>query len=188
MSTTAAPSSRAQFAIGCLIAVFVFAVPVYFQFIRVANEIGPVGMDVDGRKILLQTLSDGSANGSRATSEWEDSNVLVRLIVQEPMRTTFRLRLPENAGTTREDHKSALGGPFTPFDSSTEGIFMTANTKIDGAELNKRLSDLQVGTLAELLAAFGFRRYEVYQGTGLLFAADLPKVGEGNTRIAGWTR
>lgn len=188
MSTTPAKGGRGQTAIGCLVAILVIAIPGYFQFVRVANEFGPVGMDVDGRRIFLQSLSAGAVSGAGVTSEWEDSNVVARLLIQEPMRTTIRIRLPANAGTTSSEQMTALSAPFTPFDDNGEQLYLTAKATIGVPELNKRLSDLSVRTFGDLLAACGFRRYEVYQGSDLLFASDLPKVGEGNTKFAGWTR
>lgn len=154
-----------------------------------ANEVGPVGTDVEGRRILLESLDDGLPDqGSSVTSEWEDSNVVIRLIVQEPMRTTFRVRLPESARTTAQEHEAALRARFTTFPESDDPFWLTSKDSIPVSELNGRLRELDVETFGAMLAAMGFRRYEAFQGEHLLFAADLPVVGRGNVRVAGWTR
>ena len=55
-------------------------------------------------------------------------------------------------------------------------------------EFLSKVRELGVKTLADLLAAMGFRRYEVYAAGQLNFATELPKIGGGNMRVVGTER
>ena len=168
---------------GLSVLVFVGA-SVYSQFIRTANEVGPVGMDTDGRGILLQSLTTPV---NQVGSEWEDSNLIQRLIIQEPMRTTFRIRSNQVSIGSPEIQRG-LDAPFDIFPDTTEGIWLTKADKVPISEFNLRLKQLGVRSVAELLAAMGFRRYEIYESSVIVFETVLPVVGAGNTRIAGLAR
>ena len=155
----------------------------------VSNEVGPVGMDTDGRQIFLQTLEHRFRDsGVRVTSEWDDSNILQRF-AQEPMRTTFRLIGPGEAdadASRRAEESLALR--FDEITVEITEISMGSDRKMSGRDFEKRLRELGVVTVADMLGAMGFRRYELFAGSKLVFARDLPVIGRGNVKHVGGER
>ena len=123
------------------------------------------------------------------TSEWEDSNVVTRLLIQEPMRTTLRFRSTRAPSELSVNAETTLNQPVATL---TADLGSTMWLRKDVSETREvfvsHLNDLGVRTLADLLAAMGFRRYEVYGAGQLIFATDLPKIGNGNVRIGGTER
>lgn len=161
----------------------------YCGFGRVVNEVGPVGMDVAGRQIFLQTLETALRDsGVRVTSEWDDTNVLGRL-VQEPMRTTIRLIGPaDRTDGIAENAAALLRQPHGNLTRELQTIWISENYKVTGQEFATMLAREGVQTLGDALAAMGFRRYEYFAATRLVFAADLPSISRGNIKHVGGQR
>jgi hypothetical protein len=64
---------------------------------------------------------------------------------------------------------------------------MSRDRKLSRDEFDLRLRDLNVRTVGEMLAAMGFRRYEVWFGTSKI-SVELPQIGSGNVRWVGGDR
>jgi hypothetical protein len=178
-------TAKAQTAGGLLFVLFLVVSGAYCSVVRVTNEIGPVGMDTSGRQILIQSLEAYLADDQvRVTSEWEDTNIVGRMI-QEPMRTTMRFISEDPAA--KADADGILAQPFTAFTGGMTEISMSRDRTLSRDEFDLRLRDLNVRTVGEMLAAMGFRRYEVWFGTSKI-SVELPQIGNGNTRFVGGDR
>jgi hypothetical protein len=183
-------SDIAQSVLGCFGLLTLVAASAYCQFVRIADEIGPAGVNTDGRQIWIQDLQGAARNsGLSVTSEWDDSNLLSRLLIQEPMRTTLRFKTTDVIDGLATSASQSLDQPAS---SATDGLGDRIPLRKDDTETRAafvaRLNELHVQTVADLLAALGFRRYEVYSVGQLIYWRDLPKIGQGNIRVAGMER
>ncbi len=183
-------SNTAQTAVGCLLLLAFLVASGYCQFVRTADEIGPAGVNTDGRQIWIEMIQSSAGSPPvTVTSEWEDSNLLVRLLVQEPMRTTLRFRTEESVtGVDTSARRSLDQNASAVTDGLGDRVPLRKDETESRADFVARLSKLGVRTVADLLGALGFRRYEVYSGGQLVFATDLPRIGQGNVKIAGTER
>jgi hypothetical protein len=158
--------------------------------VRTANEIGPAGVDTDGRQIWIDSLASRIDDPTLTiTSEWEDSSVLTRLLVQEPMRTTLRFKSTHAVAEVNLNAEATLSQPASSFtDALADQVWLRRDVRETREEFVSRLSELGVRTEADVLAAMGFRWYEVYAAGQLIFATGLPNVGNGNVKFAGTER
>lgn len=159
---------------------------------RVTNEIGPIGADKAGRQIFLQSLQYyfGTPLGLTVTSEWSDSTFLGRLFIQEPMRTTIRFVAPDSVQSDAGAPSQFLNTPFRDFFNQFKpppnaSISLRENDSILLPEFYKRLDSLGASSVADMLAAMGFRRFEVYRGERLVTERELPTIGRANIKWAG---
>ena len=164
-------------------------------FFRVTNEIGPVGADKVGRQVYLQSLDqyfsgiDSSSTGyavdvgSEPVSKW----IVIRM-VKESMFTTFRMsyritdtKLIDSTFAEQLLHSSAdeflnlYRGPATLRD----------DVDIPSDSLRARMSTLKVASFADFLAAFGFRRFEVFINGRPFVSTDLPQLSRRNSQWIG---
>lgn len=188
--STGSAQSRLQSVLGCVSVLAFVLAGGYCNFVRTADEIGPAGVDTDGRQIWIDSLASGIDDATLTiTSEWEDSNILSRLLIQEPMRTTLRFKSTHAVSEVDLHADTTLSQPATSFiDAFGERIWLRRDVSETRDEFVSRLTELGVRTEADVLAAMGFRRYEVYAAGEVIFATDLPKVGDGNVKIAGTER
>jgi hypothetical protein len=163
---------------------------------QVTNEIGPIGADKTGRQIFLQSLDAycDRAHNSSAT-EWTvqvDSDFfsipIWRRLFQEPMRTTFRLSYHIKTSQQPDPSltKRFLGEPADDFTNLFQGpTHLREDWEVQPKEMRSMLQELHVTSVAELLAAYGFRRCEVFIDGKLVSQETLPTIGRGNVRWIG---
>lgn len=165
----------------------------YHSCFRVTNEIGPIGADKAGRQIFLQSLQHymGKPLGYTVTSEWSDSSFLVRLLVQEPMRTTIRFVLPKDGGEPdSRPFIELLEAPyprfFALFNSPPDAeIWLREEHSVPLANFYERLDDIGASTVEDMFASLGFRRFEVYYDGRALLQRDLRQVHRANVKWVG---
>ena len=196
---------------GSLFVSLVFASSFWVSCFRVNNEIGPIGADKTGRQVMIQTLDayyqqpegylTADAPKIRVTSEWDDTIFLGRLF-QEPMRTTLRVVIPIDFFPARNIFGESVG--FKPIgkddlERSYSGFLLfryqqpiTLQAHEDGTrieqspkEIDRGLNDLGAKTIADLFAAWGFRRFEQFKGSEMVFGVDLPTLGRPNLKHVG---
>ena len=73
---------------------------------------------------------------------------------------------------------------FTGLGPETEVSFQE-EVRLPLAELYAALNKVGAKTNRDMLAAMGFRRYEIYQGTTLVTHHELKSIGRGNMKISG---
>jgi len=163
---------------------------------RVTNEIGPLGSDKSGRQILLQTLDtyfDRSIDSATAgyaidvDSEFHHTAFLWRML-QEPMRTTFSISyrvkdMSEFDSTVVERFLSAPASAF--IDLYKEPASLRDDIEIPVDSLRSRLRELNVNTVADFLAAYGFRVFEASVNGRVLGQRPLPQIGRANVKWVG---
>lgn len=179
--------------LGAVAFLLFIVIGIHSTYFRVTNEIGPIGADKAGRQIFLQTLQYylGDPLGVTLTSEWSDSTFLGRLLFQEPMRTTIRFVSSETlAQVDPEAPRQFLNASFREFfgqfkPPAEASISLRENDSIPLSEFYGKLDALGASSVADMLAAMGFRRFEVYHGERLLAASDLPTVGRANVKWVG---
>jgi len=183
--------------VGSLFAMFALtlglSLSVYSACFRVTNEIGPVGADKSGRQIFVQTLAElyGKPMGFAVTSEWDDSTVVGRLVVAEPMRTTFRIVFDENQPRPTADLEVAFLGLsnrefFAQFNPGPDAsIHLRQDWEMPFSEFFNKLDEIGARTVRQMLAALGFRRFEVFHGAVRLLSVDLPEIWRPNIRWVG---
>lgn len=154
--------------------------------ITVVNENGYLGMDKDGRQILIQTLNQAySEQQILVDSEFNDTNFIYKLLFGEPMRTTLRMIVKDKEmakNFNEETIKLALAQSSSVFLDMFKGggkISLTESDTIDGDKLIKRVKRYEVNTFEDLLTAFGFKKYEVYANNELV--ASITLNNKGNT-------
>lgn len=153
----------------------------------VVNENSYLGMDKDGRQILIQSLNQANDEPYTIESEFNDTNFFQRLVFGEPMRTTFRVthvvldyNLVEEVN--EETFKKGLAEPASDFlDLFRNGgtIHLTDSDTIERDVLADRAKRYGVKTFEDLLTAFGFKMYEVYVNRDLV--ASITLNNQGNT-------
>lgn len=170
--------------------VLFIAYSIYAVLLRQTNEIGPIGFDKVGRQIFLQTLeAENKDAGLRVTSEWEDTTFMERMFIKAPMRTTMRFILDKPAGPYGvHTLQTFLDAPwqtyFMGMGPKTE-VFFQEEVRLSLADLYTALGKVGAKTNKDMLAAMGFRRYEIYQGTALVTRHELKSIGRGNMKIMG---
>lgn len=149
----------------------------YHSCIAVGNEVGRLGMDKDGRQILIQSLDADMAPDVTVDSEFFNHSFFARLL-KEPMRTTIRFtvhsdEVPFDAQTVRE----SLDEPASTFLSGFEAIDLTDTVSLPTSEILARLERQGGTSLDDLLGGFGFTRYEVHKDGRLVVAVELENKG-----------
>jgi len=168
----------------------VVAVYAFHSFTATINETGFLGMDKNGRQILIQTLDHYATEMSssvRIDSDWDDYSFIERLW-QEPMRTTLRLykamdeveykkmRIGESLALIDpvKDIEDTLYVPYRDFLSAYESeISMNEEYSISIKELKERADEAGVVTYRDLLRGFGFTEYEYYVNDELVASITL---------------
>lgn len=174
-----------------ILAVVLFiAYSIYAVLLRQTNEIGPIGVDKDGRQIFLQTLDAvNKDNGLRVTSEWESTTFLERMFIKEPMRTTIRFVM--RGSTDISDvlvSRAYLDMPWSNYfrGAPPEGkMHLREDVEVLLPEFYMALEKLGAKTNEDMFAAMGFRHYEVYRGDALVALYDLDNIGRGNVKHMG---
>jgi len=186
-------ASKGVPAVGAAGFLLIIGLSFYHSCFRVTNEIGPIGADKAGRQIFLQSLQHymGEPLGYSVTSECSDSSFLVRLLVQEPMRTTIRFVFPKDAD--QPDPRpfiELLDAPyprfFALFNSPPDAeIWLREEHSVPLADFYDRLDELGASTVEDMFASMGFRRFEVYYDGRALLQRDLPEVNRANVKWVG---
>lgn len=189
--------SRLRTAAIALGVVSFFGIGLWQTCFQVTNEFGPVGADKAGRQIMIQSLhayldrtNDSVASGWAVDVESEFLRVpLVVRLLQEPMRTTLRLSyrvLDRSQSVDSTLGQRFLSSPAAEITSLYRGpVSMRENLDVSPDTVVGRLASLGVGSVAQLLAAFGFRRFQLVVDGTIVFQDTLPTIGRGNSQLAG---
>lgn len=150
----------------------------YSAFFKTSNEVGFLGMDKVGRQVFVQSLDAFLDPNVNADSDFFDHNVLSRLLIQEPMRTTLKLDIRDENEfiASPESVDSFLAGPASEFvDMYKSKITMQENYEVTPDELRKSMKEKGAQTIGDLLSGFGFKRLEVYSRGVLIKSVNLLK-------------
>jgi len=169
--------------ITCFIVAFIFK-----SCFGKTDEYGILGMDKDGRQIMLQTLNASSSTGVQYTSEWDDT-IFIQRLWQEPMRTTFRVVMTATPEQEAMAVTSMALGNLEPYrytdkylDSSFEtflsdygpSVVLQSDLEMTRDEFRQQCRDSGINTVRDLLGGLGFRQYQYYINNSMLFYFDLP--------------
>ena len=152
------------------------------------DEFGILGMDKNGRQVMLQTLNTSAPADMRYTSEWEDT-IFIQRLWQEPMRTTFRVVMttsPENEsllmnsmalGNTELFKNTAqyLDSPFELFlQEYNHTIMLQEELDMPIDEFKNHCREKGVSSIRSLLGGLGFKHYQIFINKTEMFGFDLP--------------
>lgn len=138
---------------------------IYHQFIRSSDEIGFLGAGKVGRQVLLQTFEYEMKPDVKVDSEYFDTPLPIRLIIGEPLRTTIRFNI-QNENKFRADQTTARNFLEHPANIITDrfqgNIVMQEGYEITPVDLRRIMKVKNVNTIEEMLAGFGFKKFEIY--------------------------
>ena len=165
----------------------------YGACFKVTNEIGPVGADKSGRQIFIQTIDKlyGRPLGMTVTSEWADTNLVQRLIVGEPMRTTFRFVVDSSLSAPSVEYgqqflASSFRSFFAQFNPPPNAtLSLRDDRKIPLSDFIGRLDQMNAASVEDMLAALGFRRFDIVFRAKTVFMADLKEISRPNAKWVG---
>ncbi len=138
---------------------------IYHLFFRSSDEIGFLGAGKVGRQVLLQTFDSELQPDVKVESEFFDSPLPIRLIIGEPLRTTMRFNV-QNENKLKADQETAktfLAQPSRSITDRFQGkIIMQNGFEVTPEELSESIKNKNVNTIEDLLAGFGFTKFEIY--------------------------
>jgi hypothetical protein len=138
---------------------------IYDMFIKTTDEIGFLGAGKVGRQVLIQTFEYEMKPDVKVDSEFFDRPFPLRLIIGEPLRTTIRFNI-QNENKLRADQETALtflNQPAQTISDRFQGkIVMQDGFEITPDELKSSMQKNNVNTIEDLLAGFGFNKFEIY--------------------------
>jgi len=138
---------------------------IYHMFIRSSDEIGFLGAGKVGRQVLLQTFESELQPDVKVESEFFDTPFPIRLIIGEPLRTTIRFNI-QNENKIKADQEAAkyfLSQPAKSISDRFRGkIIMQNGFEITPEELSESMKNKNINTVEDLLAGFGFKKFEIY--------------------------
>jgi hypothetical protein len=170
--------NRAKGWLGGLAILLIIVYSFYTVFVKTSNEVGFLGMDKVGRQVFIQTVDAYLDPNINVDLDFNDHNILERIVIQEPMRTVlkFDIRDTRELEATPETVNNFLNQPASVILNEYHGkITMQDDYEVTPNELKKTAIEKDVQTVADLLSGFGFKRYEVYARGKLIKSVDLPK-------------
>ncbi len=168
--------ARGWLGVAFFIAVVVYSF--YSTFVKTSNEIGFLGMDKAGRQVFIQSLDSFLDPNINVDSDFFDHNLISRMLIQEPMRTTlkFDIRDENEFVATSESIGAFLAAPASKLvDMYKSNVTMQENYELTLDEFRKLVNDKEVKSIGDLLSGFGFKRFEVYSRGILIKRVDFPK-------------
>lgn len=128
-----------NYLIGTVI-IFLVVYGVYSMFFKTTNEIGFLGADKAGRQVFIQSLDSFLKQGNISVdSDFNDHNILSRIIIGEPMRTTIRFDMTNPPKALNiEDAGGFLNQPYTLFiDEYKDKITLQDNLEMSKEDFKK---------------------------------------------------
>ena len=183
-------TGRIREATFAIVVALLIVVGLFHFFTTTIDETGFLGMNKDGRQILIQTMNkvaEAADPAMEVTSDWGDYSLLQRLW-QEPMRTTIRIYTTvDKKGeqmymmdlafcgmTISQSVESVLQTPYGEFLSAFDQyIYLSEDDTISIEELKVWAENTGVVTMRDLLRGFGFTNYERYMNGYLLGSVNL---------------
>lgn len=137
----------------------------YYAFFKTTNEIGFLGFDKTGRQIFIQTLDTYSEPDINVDSDFSDHNILDRILIQEPMRTTIKFNIKSSSSNSYlSSADSFLSQPYDILLKQYKGNISTReNSEISPTELTQRLNEKGCKTIEDFLAGLGFIKIQIFE-------------------------
>jgi hypothetical protein len=138
---------------------------VYYALFKKTDEIGFLGAGKIGRQVFIQTMNEYGIPDIEVKSDFFDHNILERIIIGEPLRTTIRFNIQNDQKVIfdRKMTEAYLNQPYNIITDIFRGkIVMQEEYSLSSKELINMIKNNRIVTIEDLFAGLGFKRFEIH--------------------------